>query len=286
MHHDIEDEHRLRAWASARALTVLFFISSIIVFIGWYQRGFWPLWQWYLALGTSVLGTLLMFTFRKMPIGICAAVSCVTAGVILFASGVTNNHMAQTGKCFGAFLGYKTMALATAVIAPFPVWVGITIISICIFGPVIQFFSIGPELRAGFPVQEPWSSIVIAVGALYVLDKRHKSMEMERVLTRMKSAKKALDDMARVFFGLRDLTNTPLQIVELTSKLIANGNLDSAEAPAYLERALVELRQLSRILATYEKDLDWSTTKASFDAVVELEKKLAQMRNETPVSDH
>lgn len=78
-------------------------------------------------------------------------------------------------------------------------------------------------------------------------------------------------------YGGATLHLVPLQSIELTARLLGTDNLTSAEGSKHLERSLIQLRELSKILSIYEQDVDWTRTGSSFDAVAMLQKKLVEV---------
>ncbi len=185
--------------------------------------------------------------------------------------------MVLSGARSEAFPAYKLGALAIALMAPFPVWVGFLLIGFSGIAPVVQYFLSPLAVQQAYALQEPWYTMLYAVIAGVVLHHRLKSLALERKITRVDAEKRALDDMAGIFLALRDLTNTPLQSIELVNVLLETGNIERAEAAQYLQRAVVRLRLLSDVLASYRKDVDWDRAHASFDAVAVLERKFLEL---------
>lgn len=98
-------------------------------------------------------------------------------------------------------------------------------------------------------------------------------------MTKVKAERRALDDLARIFLGLRDLTNTPIQSIELTSRLLETEHLTPIEGAQHLERSLIRLRELSQILTSYERDVNWEETRPSFDAMTLLRNKINEIKD-------
>ena len=78
--------------------------------------------------------------------------------------------------------------------------------------------------------------------------------------------------MARALLGVHDLTNTPLQNIEINVALIDQHGV--AELSPYVERiqrAVYRLRESSKLLAAYEARLKWQKGDESFNPRVRLE---------------
>jgi hypothetical protein len=279
----METELLARAQKSARTIAVLAFVCSAITTSMWSYKGVITFWQW--ALSTVVSGVLLVIIFlvRRKSLLLSTAVFLGCLGIVFFASAVTNNLLAFSNARFEAFLGYKLGALAVAIIAPFPIWIGFFIIGFSGIAPVVQYFLLPPEIQTNIFVQEPWASVIYAIIAAAILYHRLREVKNEREIIRIKTRKKALNDLAAIFLSLRDLTNTPLQSIELTAALLNGNVLERREASRHLERSLVHLREVSQVLKYYEKDVDWSKVSTSFDAVTDLQQKLSEIRSPSPI---
>ena len=119
--------------------------------------------------------------------------------------------------------------------------------------------------------------ILYGLIASFILRHRLRSIALERKVAQMSAERKALNDVARIFLGMRDLTNSPLQAVEITSKLLASGHLTQQEASEHLEKSMIRLREVSELLTVYERNIDWNQTDSSFDAIKSLHLKLEEL---------
>jgi hypothetical protein len=269
-------DNEVRARHSALSFSVTCLMGSLLALAAWYAKNAITLWQWQFAVAVNATIVLGMVFFKKAPqrVSITAILTC--AAVTLFASGYSNKLLAASGERFDAFHGYKLVAITIAIIAPFPAWVGFAIIAFCAVAPIVQYQSFPLELRNAFAVQEPWATVVYACIAGYILRHRIKGLVLERLLIQSNAEKESLSNVARVCLSLRDLTNTPLQAIELTSKLLATNMLEAKDASLHLETSLVRLRELSKLLSQCEPYLDWTKATESFDAISNLAKDLRQ----------
>ena len=178
---------------------------------------------------------------------------------------------------FEAFTGYKLVALATAIIAPAPAWVGLSIIAACAVAPIIHYFALPVEIQRVFVVQEPWYTLICSIIAFFVLRHRLRELQLERALTRISAEKQAVDNIAKVFLFLRDITNSPLQSIEITALLLKKSRIEQVTAARHLEQALARLRELSQTLSSYQKNAD-GLESATFDAVADVQRTLTEMK--------
>jgi hypothetical protein len=260
-------------------MSVLCMIVGIAVIAAWHLKSGSSFWPWYVATGAATVVAGLLSVYRSLPTWLDGVAFLTPLGFALFANAATNYELFRLGVSFSAFDAYKIAPLAVAVIAPTPRWVALVAIAASGLAPVALYFLVfPPAARAAIAVQEPWLTFIFAFVALLVLRHSLKGIRMERDMERLDAERQAVDKLARIFLGLRDLTNTPLQAIEMTSKLLASESMTAAEASHYLERSLVRLRELSRVLTAYELELDWTAADTSFDAVKYLQQKITSQR--------
>ena len=269
--------YRQLARHSALSFTVISIIGAVLTIFCWHYIGGVTLWQWFGALAVASFCSLIALLGRRLPAAASAALFLICAATLLIASAISNDQLVRQREPFVAFNGYKIAAVIIAVMAPIPVWVGYLLISVCAVAPVVQFFSLPADLRQVFPAEEPVQVVIFAVLAFFIFRHRIHARELERTLLRLKADQRAKDDLAAIFVGLRDLTNTPLQSIELTATLLASKDLQQEDAARHLEVSLVKLRELTIVLSRFEKEIDSSKTASSFNAVAMLQAKIAEL---------
>jgi hypothetical protein len=89
-------------------------------------------------------------------------------------------------------------------------------------------------------------------------------MELSVIRTRVE--REALEQLARKLLAIRDLTNTPVQTIELTSAVLRMHHPDLKPQLDRLDRALAQLHQLNELLEGVQSSARWSPALESFDA--------------------
>lgn len=127
----------------------------------------------------------------------------------------------------------------------------------CLFSLGLMIY---PLTRAGVLPPMPSSSYgpFITLGTLSIVSAGWLFALVEYLRERIERAEMAsLKNMARAFIQLRDLMNTPLQVIELAMALLPP-ELREREMPLdRIDRALSQLRTINVALTRYEKDVDW-----------------------------
>jgi hypothetical protein len=234
--------------AGLGTFAVLCLFGTSFTAIAWTLVAKVPVWPWYVAVATSAVTAAAPAGRRSLgPRGTAFAMLACTAS-ILTASAASNWWLAAAGLHFEAFSAFKATALTIALVAPRPRWVGHAVLAACGLVPIALYLTYPPAIRAAFPVQEPWATLLCAAIALIVLRSRLEAHRLERELARVVAERDANEESERLFTGLRDLTNTPLQTIEIVAALLRGQHIPTAEAAVTLEHALARLRELSKTL--------------------------------------
>lgn len=262
---------------STRTFALIYATGTLVALIGWYFITGNPDPHWYLTVGASWVFLLLVLSIRKIPPAVCTALLLICTALILFSASTDTAKMATSGRCtlMAPFVGHKILLLATALIVPFPLWTSYLIMAASALIPVIQIFSSPAAIRLGYTEVEPWVTLIYACFAVFVLRYRILAMARDRELAQVTIKRQKLKDLAQIFLTLRDLTNTPLQSIELCAFLLESDEIKAHEAARLIRTSLTQLKELSHLLSKYEKEVDWSTN----DSTSGLAELLEQLEN-------
>jgi len=189
---------------------------------------------------------------------------------VLVAGWMTDDELARSGAVFEPFLACKLGAIAIALIAPPQLWVGVSAIAATALLPLIHHAHWPEAMRAGVPQPEPVTAFFYSVTAGVLLAHRRHQLTMQRQLVRAQTQAAAFERYRRKFLAVRDMSNTPLQIIEYTVPVLSAKHPESEREWARLQRAFARLRKLSDVLARYAPR-SWSAGDTSFDPLEILE---------------
>src|SRR5690606_27321162 len=88
----------------------------------------------------------------------------------------------------------------------------------------------------------------------------------------------AMNRIAKIFLGVRDLMNTPLQNIELSLEILRNQRNSNQHAVKCIERALNDLQNLNGLLTKHEQSVEKIEGTISFDAIRMIEKEMREGR--------
>ena len=172
-----------------------------------------------------------------------------------------------SGRPWTPFQGAKVAALVIALFAPEVPWLQVTSVVAIIGESVVQYASFSAEIRARLAMDEPISTFVYAGLALMLFFYRYRRYEVARQAARVRAEAASLQRLAQSFLAVRDLTNTPLQTLQLSVETIGRHHPELAAEVARMKRSLARLAELERLLASHEAEIDWEHIGASFDPV-------------------
>jgi hypothetical protein len=216
------------------------------------------------ATGALVAAALLLRR-RAMTVRFAAAAFVVNNAVIVFSLWITNDYFARSAPLWIPFQANKLGCLAAAMLAP-DRWSGVAVIAAFAGSAMTQYLLWSPSLQQRVPVGEPWTSVIYGAFGLVILVVilRRRASELAVVGARAETA--ALERFARKLLAIRDLTNTPIQTIELTSALLRRKRADLVGELDRIDRALSRLREMNQLLAGLESSERWPRTLESFDA--------------------
>jgi hypothetical protein len=223
------------------------------------------------ALGATLLGVMLAGKRTRGFTALAFVAINVAMSVVFW---ISDNHLAVEVRDWQPFRPYQIGVLLVAVLAPSPVWAGVSSILVFTVVPLVHLALFSPATRAHLPANVPWVMMAYGISAMTMLIYRLRHLAAERALVRASTEAAALHRLARSFLALRDLANTPLQTLALGLRLLRereNGN----EYPGpptdvvldRMRRALERLRESHRLLSGYDSHLRWDAADESFDPV-------------------
>jgi hypothetical protein len=273
------DALRVRhAWRASQIATVINAVGMVLnIGIGYavHDLPWWP------SALSALVGLLLfgaLYARRDCPtLRLASFVFVVNSAVIAMTLWVMVDYFRDIGEPLTAFQAHKLGALLVAVIGPELV-PGILSILAYIVSAQVKLALMSAAERATVSAGETWILGTIGVISIMLLVYRRRGLANERRMVRAQAEAAALDRFAHVALALRDLSNTPLQTLELGVSLLRAKAPEMAPELERLERALGRLHQLNGVLARYESDLTWAPGDDSLDSEAVIRRAEAHRR--------
>lgn len=212
-------------------------------------------WIWYLALASAVFSFLITSKLPRLKVKYCAALNIFMALCALLSASQTAVQAAEKNLPIAYFAIYKVTAVIIALLAPFPYYVGYVVLSFCLLIPPVQTLLISPEIIPASGGYEPWVTMCYALAAFLVLHHRLDTLKLHANLIESQTKEKNLQDFADVAMALRDLTNTPLQSLDLLIELLREEKISQKQASELLSRTTYRLRELMQVLSEQQKKI-------------------------------
>jgi hypothetical protein len=224
-----------------------------------------PRWPSLASAAAGVLLIVVLLVRRHRPTTrLTSAVFLVNIGIIVCALWITSGAYAAAPGRWIPFQANKLGALAAAVLAP-DLATGLLAIGAFVAMALLRFAMLPSDEQQRFPIGEPWTIVIYAVFAVAMLGYRVHSVALARRVLRIRTESIATQRLARTFLALRDVTNTPLQTIELAADIVRARCPDMAPVLDRIDRSLDRLYRLNRAFSMYESQLEWSDRDVSPD---------------------
>ncbi|GEJ56577.1 hypothetical protein [Anaeromyxobacter diazotrophicus] len=194
------------------------------------------------------------------------AVSLLLIGTTLVAQVHADWNSALSSVRFAPFEGFKIVALVVATVVPFRPAVAYALVGICAVMPVVLYALMPAQMRAELPIEAPWTTVIYPLIATGILVHRVRALRMEREMMRASAQREGLERFARVSLAYRDLTNSPLQVIELLRAELSRKHPESKVLLDHLQRSLGRLRGTGEMLSHAEHQVIWTSKEEGFDA--------------------
>ncbi|HXU05934.1 MAG TPA: hypothetical protein VN903_33500 [Polyangia bacterium] len=219
-------------------------------------------------LGSSAAALLLMLVllaFRRRPSNrLATSIFLVNTAIILVALWFTSTAWAAAPGTWIPFQANKLGALATAMLAPDLV-TGAAAIGGFVGMVLLRYMTLPAAQQHRFPVSEPWTILIYGVFALALLIYRVHRIALSRRMMRVRTESIATQRLARAFLALRDYTNTPLQTIDLATKVIRKRHPELGPILDRIDRSVDRLYRLNHTFSIYESRIVWTEDDVSPD---------------------
>lgn len=272
-----------KAFRTTRILAYCGSIGAVLAPLAWSASGVRSAPQWnFVMMGLISLGVLTITVFKRSLSYIASQICCSLIVVSALLAGAAQNiSLAVNGVMHEPFIAFKLTSLVVALLAPTPKRLGIGLIFLCATLPLlIYFFVIPPPQRILMLPPEPWTAILYAVVSGVIYFHRVREADYEKQVIETTLAKEAAEERAAAFLALRDLANTPVQILMLASAMLRERCPDALRQVNQIDDGIAKLRELSDQLGAYDKDLRSNGSSLSFDPMDVLERRASKPGSE------
>jgi hypothetical protein len=163
----------------------------------------------------------------------------------LWTSEETAAIAGRLGQSWQPFVGHKVLFFGTAAMFPGPVWVAAAMLVALGLHAVLLWLHLdlgAPE--ALVPADEPWATVTYLAIAWFLLGYRTYHNRTELQLARLRAEASALRMSTDAFLVVRDLANTPLQVLELAIGLLRERHCGEPAILDSASHAIARLRSL------------------------------------------
>ena len=207
------------------------------------------------SIGVALLALLLIGRKRPSLLWASVAFSVNTASVVT-ALLLTNRQFAVLESNWVPFQASKLGCLIAALLAP---EFGIGLLSILAYAlsALLQFeFFFPPELKASVASAEPWPIFAFGLAGIFALIYRFRQAQLEQDLAEIQAQHFAIRELTKAFLNIRDLMNTPLQVMEFSVQVLRKSNEVPTPVVDRIDRSVQSLKQVNMMLVQHEKEIE------------------------------
>jgi hypothetical protein len=202
-----------------------------------------------IATGVALLGVLVLRR-KQASVRLGSAIFLANAAVIIVALWFGNAAYAASGRPWAPFQANKLGMVTVALLASEP-WVGVLGVAGYAGSAIVQELTFPPAVQRHIAMGEPWASVAIGVFALALFVYRIRRESIERHLVQREEEAAVLRRFTDLVLEVRDLSNTPLQTIALSSALIRAERPELRVVLDRVDRALARLKALDAKLTRF-----------------------------------
>lgn len=215
----------------------------------------WPAWVSAAAGGVILL---ILFTIRANPKPrMVSTLFLINTLFVVMALYMRDPYFARTGVWI-PFQENKLGGLIVALLAP-SFWVGLAGIAAHVGCSLLQYQFFSPEIKLGVAVDEPLATVGFGLAAVFIFVSRWRRIQCEADAQRSSAEAAAAKNIARMVLHLRDLMNTPLQTIGISTYMLREKSGSDEVALKGIEKALDRLTELNDEMQRYEDNPPWKT---------------------------
>jgi hypothetical protein len=173
---------------------------------------------------------------------------CAINAAILAALWRTDARLIYTLRSWTPFEAQRLGALTVALLTPPRAWVGVANIAAFTLVPIVEVAAWDSGVRGTLSPAAPFASLTYGLFACGLLALQLRRLAVEQRDAQRLARGAAVERFAGLLLAVRDLANTPLQIIELTVARVGRGETLDARATERLRRACERLIAIAHIL--------------------------------------
>jgi len=201
---------------------------------------------------------IVLFLRRKTPsVRWASVIYLINVASVITVLLLTNLQFAVSERNWVPFQAMKLGCLIAAMVAP-GFWVGLISILAYFISAVLQveiFFP--PQIKAQVAAAEPWPMLAFALAGVLALAYRFRRAQLEQEIARIQAQSFAIKRLAGAFLNIRDLMNTPLQVIEFSIDLLRKSNDPNKPVIDRIDHSMQQLREINSVLIQHEKEIEW-----------------------------
>lgn len=201
---------------------------------------------WIIPLVLSSLAALASFYYPEKLSQMSAAMYILICCAVFIGNIYRNHYFININMDMPMFNVYKLVAIAIALLAPRPNWIGFFIITLCLFIPPLQVLFLSPEFNMT-KYGEQWMPMFYSILAYFILDYRIRAQDRYAEIIKTNISEKTLSDFMEISIELRDQTRKSIKSLQMIAEMMDNEKHTGADVSAHLKQSVREMTEILRI---------------------------------------
>ncbi|MEQ1876413.1 MAG: hypothetical protein ABL958_07190 [Bdellovibrionia bacterium] len=249
----------LFATAAASLLTVTGMTVNLMILS---KSPAMPMWPISIGMVTSVLVLSVLLTVRnRLPLWSVSVLFMLNTFAVATTFFILSTHWPIHDPNWIPFQPNKLGCLVVGLLAP-SLYAGVLGLLLHAGGGTLLFLTFSPQIRAILPASEPFTLWVFAMSGFCVLIFRMRSSWLQQAYTHAQAEVVVAHRLARSFFQLRELMNSPMQTLDFSIGLLKEKSSDNEPIANRMSQALNRLRAINEVLDAHERKINWAPEKS------------------------
>jgi hypothetical protein len=154
--------------------------------------------------------------------------------------------------CWVPFEGNKVALLTIGLLAPPSVAVGLSVMGAFTASALVHFALLPASVEGAMAAGEPWTTLAYGGIGLGLFVYRLHAIELEDKVRSAQAEAELMQEVALISLAIRDLTNTPVQTLEMLRSLLLRPGADLPSIERRISRVVDRLSDLNSLLSGYE----------------------------------
>ncbi len=248
--------------------SLCFILGALLSFVFWREIETFPVLVTQFSVIVVSLAVIIYLSIRRHRLTLIQATTIYFINLLPASVAVwlANNEFESLMRPWAPFQGHKFGVFVVALAAPPRMWIGLSVAFFVGVMTVAQYLSWPEAARVNIVGFEPWQTLISVLFAMILFVLRVRNAQLERRAVRSRIRLSVARRFMQRILALKDLSNSPLQIIEMNSAIMRKRHPEEAQFIDRIDRSLTRLKDVNRLAQKGEGDFSELRGGVGFDA--------------------